>query len=134
MNEQIDRETDVREWLAYAKADRQAANALFEVRLYSACAFHCQQAVEKLLKAAIVAQMGKRPPYEHNLWTLRQQLALDLPEGIERQLAAISPHYITSRYPVGVEVGYDETSAKRLLAHVESVFRWFTSQLNWNDE
>lgn len=63
MNEQIDREADVREWLAYARADQQAANALFEAGLYSACAFHCQQAVEKLLKAAIVAETGKRLPF-----------------------------------------------------------------------
>jgi hypothetical protein len=28
MNEQIDREIDVREWLAYAKVDRQAAASL----------------------------------------------------------------------------------------------------------
>jgi HEPN domain-containing protein len=134
MNGQIDREADVREWLTYARADRQAANTLFEAGLYGACACHCQQAVEKLLKAAIVAETGKRPPYEHNLWMLRQQLALDLPERIERHLATISPHYITSRYPVGVEVGYDETSVKRLLARVERVFQWFSSQLNWNDE
>jgi hypothetical protein len=101
VNEQIDREADVREWLAYARADRQAANALFEVRLYSVCAFHCTTGCRE------TAQGGHRGP---------------------------DGEAATLRYPVGVEVGYDETSAKRLLAHVESVFQWFTSQLNWNDE
>lgn len=134
MNEQIDREIDVREWLAYAKVDRQAADTLFEAGLYSVCALHCQQAVEKLLKAAIVAETGRRPPYEHNLWILRQQLPLDLPERIEQHLAALSPHYITSRYPVGVEVGYDETIVRRLLTCVESVFQWFMNQLDLKDE
>ena len=134
MSEQASRETSVREWLAYAKADRKATKALFERGLYSTCAFLCQQAVEKLLKAAIVAQAGKRPPYEHNLWILRQQLTLDLPERIEQHLATLSPHYITSRYPVGVEVGYDETIVRQLLTCVESVFQWFMSRLDLNDE
>jgi HEPN domain-containing protein len=65
-------ETDVQEWLAYAEADRQAAEHLLESDDYMACAFHCQQAVEKLLKAIIVAETQKRPPYLHNLRLPRQ--------------------------------------------------------------
>ena len=67
-------ETDVQDWLAYAEADRQAAEHLLESGDYMACAFHCHQAVEKLLKAIIVAETQKRPPYLHSLRLLLEQI------------------------------------------------------------
>jgi HEPN domain-containing protein len=68
----VSRGEDVLEWVAYAERDRRAARHLLESGDYEACALHCQQAVEKLLKAGIVSQTGERPPYEHNLWKLAQ--------------------------------------------------------------
>ncbi|MGQ0604767.1 MAG: HEPN domain-containing protein [Anaerolineales bacterium] len=58
----MSREKDPREWLHYAENDQRAAKALIEAEIYEHCVFHCQQAVEKLLKAIIVKQTGDRPP------------------------------------------------------------------------
>jgi HEPN domain-containing protein len=63
----VSSEEDVREWMAYAERDRRAARHLLESGDYEAYVLHCQQAVEKLLKAGIVSQTGERPPYWHNL-------------------------------------------------------------------
>jgi len=50
----VNRETDVRAWLEYAEADRRSAYNAMRADDYRDVAFHCQQAVEKLLKAVIV--------------------------------------------------------------------------------
>ena len=57
----MSRESDPLEWLRYAEIDRRAAKHLLEAGEYETCAFHCQQAIEKLLKAVIVKQTGQRP-------------------------------------------------------------------------
>jgi len=127
----VSREEDVREWMVRAERDRRAARHLLASGDYEACALHCQQAVEKLLKAGIVSQTGQRPPYEHNLWKLAQAIdGLTIPDEIADKLASLNPHYFGSRYPVGIEVGYDEALARELLAKVDEVFLWLTKVLN----
>ena len=49
----MSREEDVREWMARAERDQRAARHPLESGDFEACALHCQQAVEKLLKAGI---------------------------------------------------------------------------------
>jgi len=71
----MNRETDVRAWLEYAEADRRSAYNAMAAADYRDVAFHCQQVVEKLLKAVIVQQTGQRPPYQHNLWRLWQHIS-----------------------------------------------------------
>ena len=46
-------DTDVRAWLEYAEADRRSARNAMAAADYRDVAFHCQQAVEKALKAVI---------------------------------------------------------------------------------
>jgi len=92
----VNREKDVREWVEYAEADRLSARNAFNAADYRDAAFHCQQAIEKLLKAAIVAQTGRRPPYAHNLWKLAQAVeGLTIPTEIADKMASIN-HTISS--------------------------------------
>jgi hypothetical protein len=58
----MNRKTDVREWLKYAEADRRSAYNAMRADDYRDVALHCQQIVEKLLKAVIVQQTHQRPP------------------------------------------------------------------------
>jgi HEPN domain-containing protein len=46
----------VEQWIAHARSDRRAADACLNAHppLLDAASFHCQQAAEKLLKAALV--------------------------------------------------------------------------------
>ncbi len=44
-------ERDLREWLKYAEEDFASAQVLFDGRRYATCAYHCQQTLEKVLKA-----------------------------------------------------------------------------------
>jgi HEPN domain-containing protein len=54
-----------KEWLAFAIIDLRAAEVLFNEAMYSQVCFHCQQCVEKSLKAALV-QLGKSPSNSFN--------------------------------------------------------------------
>jgi HEPN domain-containing protein len=58
----------VREWIEKAELDYQAAAQLLEAgdRLRQIVAFHCQQAVEKYLKAFLVRHQVEFPKI-HNL-------------------------------------------------------------------
>ena len=97
---------------------------------YQDAAFHCQQAVEKLLKSIIVSQTGRRPPYLHNLWRLWQHVAgITCPPDVEEALAALNPHYFLSRYPV-VVIEYDLTAAQELLERLERIWQWLTRTVN----
>ena len=126
----MNRETDVREWLKYAEADRRSAYNAMRADDYRDVAFHCQQVVEKLLKAVVVRQTGQRPPYLHNLWQLWQHVSgIICPPDIQEALAALNPHYFLSRYP-GMDIEYDLEAAQEILGRMEQVSEWLTENAN----
>jgi HEPN domain-containing protein len=101
---------------------------------YRDVAFHCQQAVEKLLKAVIVQQTGQRPLYSHNLWKLWQHISgVACPPDVQAAMAALNPHYFLSRYP-GMGVEYDLEAAKELVERMERVWQWLTRTVNLSAE
>jgi HEPN domain-containing protein len=128
--EAVNREIDVRAWLEYAEADRRSAYNAMRADDYRDVAFHCQQAVEKLLKAAIVRQTRQRPPYEHNFWKLWQHISdITCPPDIQEALASINPHYFLSRYP-GIGIQYDLEVAHEMIERMEQVWQWLTESMN----
>lgn len=96
-------------WLDDAERDLQAAEVLFQSALYERSVTHCQQAVEKSVKA-VLACMGRIEP-SHYLSALLRSLLTGIQdvvwrERLERmaQMAAeMEPAAIGSRYPVEVE-------------------------------
>lgn len=91
-----------RQWVAKARndlldADNNLASA--HIPADTVC-FHCQQAAEKLLKAALAAQ-GVPPPRTHVLMMLADQLADSFPtvERLGDDLAILTPYAVAARYP-----------------------------------
>jgi HEPN domain-containing protein len=114
----------------HAEADRLSARNAMSAADYRDVAFHCQQAIEKLLKAVIVQRTGQRPPYQHNLWRLWQHISgITCPQDIQEALAALNPHYFLSRYP-GVDIEYDEIAAQELMERMECIWQWLTRIAN----
>ena len=93
----------VEEWIYYAEADIRSIKKLIEdPTLSQIAAFHCQQAVEKLLKAVIEDRRTKTPKI-HDLGKLygmildiepRMNIEID-----ENVLSEINDVYIDTRYP-----------------------------------
>ena len=93
----------VKEWIAKAEGDFEAANTLMRARKnpnYDAVCFHAQQCVEKLMKAVLIRKK-RVPPHTHDLVRLNKLLqiavlAIDLDES---QLDLLSTGAVILRYP-----------------------------------
>lgn len=96
------------EWLEKAEEDYLAACALDAQQTPAPICFHCQQCVEKYLKAALVRQ-GLRVAKTHNIVVLNDILGERDPtyQSFVDTLDALSPYAVLSRYP-GMEVSAQE--------------------------
>jgi len=92
----------VRQWRAKAQSDQTAIEILMSSKQYPADAvcFHCQQFVEKLLKA-ILTKHGIESPKTHDLRRLIQLAEPFVPElsGLSDASDALTIHGVESRYP-----------------------------------
>src|SRR5690348_5916454 len=93
---------ELRRWLAKARNDQRAAEALAEQRppITDVAAFHCQQAVEKLLKAYLYSR-GVDFERTHDLRALAL-LCADHDstfDSILNEVAALTPFAVRFRYP-----------------------------------
>ena len=81
----VDAELDVSEWLAKAKEDLGAAQALYEKAFFGPAAFHCQQAAEKSLKAVYISKFGEvKKTHELGFLSGKVSLPKELLSGCER--------------------------------------------------
>ena len=133
----MSRETSVQEWLNKAESDRDTAKYLLAGEKYADCAFYCQQAVEKLLKAAWVAQTGQRPPRIHDLRALLDKASPDADnENIENAVNSINGYYSGSRYPLdSVDPSiFQKPLAESAIQKTDQVFEWFLARINFDKE
>lgn len=93
---------EVKAWLEKAREDLIAAQVLAEhaAHLESVVGFHCQQAVEKALKAMMVA-LDMLPPRIHDLDVLLAQLVGHLPvlEDLRETASYLNGFSVMPRYP-----------------------------------
>jgi len=94
-----------KEWLDFADRDLEAARILVENEYVSnAVLFHCQQCVEKCLKA-LLEENGIPVPHIHNVVKLHSLLKETSPEPLlitEDDLDLVDAVYIDTRYPSGI--------------------------------
>lgn len=131
----MNREANPQEWLRYAGVDRQAAKHLLDAGDYETCAFHCQQAVEKLLKAIIVKQTGEPPPYAHDLLTLLKKISgIEVEESMAESINAVDSYYIGTRYPLDVvDPGtFKKPLAEKAVQQTEEIFTWFLTRITFD--
>lgn len=92
-------EKQIKYWLAHAQEDLISAKVMLDAGRYTWCAFICQQALEKLLKAGYVKKERRIPPRIHKLERLLELLSLQPPEDLLEVLILIDKYYIIARYP-----------------------------------
>ncbi len=120
-----------RQWVAKAANDLLCADNNLradEVPLDTVC-FHCQQAVEKLLKACLAAN-GQLPSRTHDLLALLESVLAFHPgaEELRETLALLMPFSVEIRYP---DDGFAPSEADAVEARdaAESVLGWFKAAL-----
>lgn len=118
-------------WLEASEIDLLAANATYKEGLYSSCVFHCQQAVEKKLKA-ILAYTGK-PKFTHSLTNLMEMLVEpdSTSEEIREALSELDLHYTHSRHPgiTSIKKLYTQRKAEDALAWTDKLLKFADSLL-----
>jgi len=113
----------VQEWLDKAEADLEAAEILAAsaMRDYFTCAFHCQQACEKFLKAYLIRhQIEFRKT--HDLGKILE-LAGQMESVLQHDLAScewLTPFGVEFRYP-GQHEEVDQSKAQSALSEAKRV-------------
>jgi HEPN domain-containing protein len=113
----------VQQWLHKAEADLAAAEILSASKIddYFPCAFHCQQAAEKFLKAYLVRHQVEFRKI-HDLDDLLK-LTSQVEPTLQEELAScgwLTPFGVELRYP-GDQAEVDRTTAQKALAEAKRV-------------
>ena len=99
------------DWIFHANLDYLAAQKLIEdERCYYATAFHCQQCIEKALKAFMLFKKHKLFDGHNLTWLCKQAMLMD--EHFRDYLkdsVALNKYYIQTRYPSDLpfDIDYD---------------------------
>ena len=126
-----------KEWLDFANRDLEAARLLVDNEYVSnAVLFHCQQCVEKCLKA-LLEESGIVVPHIHNVVKLHSLLKENSPISLlvnEDELDLVDAVYIDARYPSGIGLlpsGFPtKEDARELIRIAEKVHAETARRLN----
>ncbi len=88
--------TEVENWWRQAKEDFNSAKFNDFGKKYYVCAFLCQQAVEKALKALYILEKENLFKTHHLLRLARD---LNFPEQLLKKISTLEPVYQETRYP-----------------------------------
>ncbi len=97
--------SSTKQWLEYAARDLKAAELTLEDSyIANISLYHCQQAIEKSLKA-LLEEESLRVPKIHSVTTLYEKLPLKVKEKLQadfNNLSIVDDIYLDVRYPAGL--------------------------------
>lgn len=122
-----------RTWFEIAQNDLKFAESILKNKNRPCYAVHfCHQAIEKLLKAIITETTEELPPRTHNFQILFQKTNLKMPEGLQKFLYSLSPHYLATKYPEDITrlyKSYNPAYGNKTLKQTKELFRWLEQRL-----
>ena len=117
-------------WFDKAKESLDDAIMSFENHRYGLTAFCCQQALEKLLKAAAVKLKNQRPRKIHDLLPLLRDSSLEISEEYVTEIAKISKFYFLVRYPdINKKFFATPKIAQETLIKTKEIYLWIEKEL-----
>lgn len=117
---------DVKRWLESAEGNIATARYLLKGNCSEDCAFYCQQAVEKILKAYLLNQK-KKVIKTHDLFLLAKEV--NLPESFFPLVKELSVVYIAVRYPDMPHIKDIKLKAEKYLHFSEEVLQWIHKKI-----
>ena len=111
-------------WLDSAQEDLLAAQILMSnFKCYNLAAFHCQQTLEKILKAYILFENNRLYDGHNLLWLCKQAAKLDDTFFCFLDACAKMNHfYIEARYPSDLFLEITKEDIKELVIDTKSIF------------
>jgi HEPN domain-containing protein len=121
-------------WLSLAEYDLATAEAMLQSKRFLYVGFMCQQAVEKILKAAYVKHHALTPPYTHNVLRLVAELPWkdEIDDRRLKTLESLNSYYIESRYTEDIQelaAVLTEERTTEILRRTKELFAWIKSKL-----
>jgi len=103
---------EVKKWIALADNDLKSAEHLAKNMYpppHEIVCFHCQQFVEKYLKAFLVSK-GQEPPYIHDLVKLTSLCEAENPlfSEIKHKCVILTEYGVQPRYPSNMQINQDD--------------------------
>lgn len=118
------------DWYAKAKSDLNGAIILYENQAdLSLVAFHCQQAIEKMLKGYILKNTEKLLEGHSLVFLIRKASAFDVDmKKYLKDCAFVSQFYIETRYPSDLPDSVDSDEAKECLDTALEIVQYIDRQ------
>ncbi len=106
------RQHEADEWIRYAEVDFRTAAALDPADVPPSICFHCQQCIEKYLKAAILEHGGIPEEYRHDLTQANNALAArdSRFRPLSDRLKQLNRYAVDVRYP-GFDASREDAEA-----------------------
>ena len=134
---------EARRWMRQAREDLETADCLIQKRRFAFACFHCQQAVEKALKALMFSKgrLKKSDLEAHDILTLAYRASgMDQSlRGVPDMVATMHGYYIKTRYPqyqrgldqntIPAEI-YSHADAENAMSKGEEILRLIQQVLN----
>jgi len=108
-------------WWAKARRDVETALYLSQGERYEEACFFCQQAVEKTLKAVLIARSGKIVK-THDLVFLAG--LTNLPSKFKEPCKELTAVYVATRYPDSPEIVDEEERSTEFIELAGKVLKW----------
>lgn len=120
------------DWLEHSSQDLIAAKILSEDdRCYRLAAFHCQQAIEKALKAYILLKSDVLVDGHNLTWLCRQAKKYD--RGFHQwfdESADLNQCYIETRYPADIEREYTYKMVKNFYRMAKEMYQYIFAEID----
>ena len=118
---------ETEKWLKLSDEDIGMAESALGQAYFSSCVAHCEQAIEKILKAGLVEnQVAFRKT--HDLPELARLSGLNLDREQLDFLAKLTEQYLPSRYG-DVHIEYSVETAENYYESTKDLYRWLRQQL-----
>lgn len=124
------------DWLDRSEEDLLAAKILSENEdCYNSSAFHCQQAIEKALKAFILLKSNILVDGHNLMWLCRQATKYD--RGFHQwfdESADLNQCYIETRYPADILNEINEKKIKNFYRMASEMFAYTSKEIDKEDD
>lgn len=120
------------DWVDRAAEDMIAARILMEDdRCYNVSAFHCQQAIEKALKAFILLNTGDLVDGHNLSWLCKKAIKLDdkFREWLDES-AVLNKCYIETRYPTDLPFELEQADIIKAYKMAFDMFEFICHQVD----
>lgn len=122
------------DWLFHANLDFLAAkNLIDDERCFPIVAFHCQQCIEKALKAYLLFKKHKLYDGPSLTWLCKQATQID--PHFEQWLIKstnLNKYYIETRYPADIPLDIDTDTMNDLLNSTTEMMEFITEQIRFD--